>query len=67
MKWLVDVEETKSSLIIQIQMKKIELTKFLHEHKMSNFDHTNCLCRVDEQTSKQVIINCVLLSDASDI
>ena len=51
MKWHVDFVKTKSNLITQIQTKKIELMKFLHERKMS----------------KHIIINCGLILDAFDI
>ena len=66
-KWHVDFAKTKNNLIMQIQIKKIELTKLLHERKISKIDHSNCLCKVDEQTSKHVIMNCVLMFDTFDI
>ena len=67
MKWHVGFVKTKNSLITQIQIKKIELAKFLHERKVSKFDHSNCSYGIDEQTSKYIIMNCVLIFDTFNI
>ena len=47
--------------------KKIESMKFLHKRKISKFDHSNCSHRIDEQTLKYIIINCVLIFDTFNI
>ena len=59
--------KTKNNLITQIRTKKIELAKFLHERKVPRFDHSDCPCGVDEQTSEHVIMDCVLMPDAFNI
>ena len=62
MKWHVKLIKTKNNLITQMWIKKIELAKFLHVHKNLKFDHLNCFCEANKQTSKHVIMNCFLMS-----
>ena len=54
--------KTKNNLIIQMWIKKIEFAKFLHVHKILKFDHLNCFCELNKQTSKHVMMNCFLMS-----
>ena len=62
MKWHIKLIKTKNNLITQMRIEKIELAKFLFVHKISKFDHSNCFCGRNKQTSEHVMMNCFLMS-----
>ena len=67
MKWHIKLMKMKNNLITQMRIKKIELAKFLHVHKISRFDHSNCFCGASKQTSKHVMMNCSLMPKKNEI
>ena len=48
-------------------IEKIELAKFLHTHKIPKFDHLNCFCGANKQTSEYMMMNCSLMSKKNKI
>ena len=48
-------------------MKKIELMKFLHAHKILKFNHLNCFREANKQMLEYVMINCFLMSKTKHV
>ena len=67
MKWHIKLVKMKSNLITQMRTEKIELVKFLHVHKIPGFNHSNCFCETNKQTSKHVMMDCSLMSKKNEI
>ena len=50
-----------------MRIENIELLKFLHVDKISEFDHLNCFYEASKQTLKHVVMDCSLMPNKNKI
>ena len=55
-----NMSKAESSLLMQLRTEWIELTAFLHDRTVSEYENPECSCRWRHQTVKHVIMHCKL-------
>ena len=53
-----DMSKAESSVLMQLRTEWIELTAFLHDRTVSEYENSECSCEWRHQTVKHVIMHC---------
>ena len=54
----IDMSKAESSVLMQLRTEWIELTAFLHDRTVSEYENSECSCEWRHQTVKHVIMHC---------